>query len=112
MPTAPLPDLVENADALLTPAEVARLFRVDPKTVARWEKDGRLASVKTLGGHRRYPQTQINALLTTPGTGTGGGAVLLALEEVRDLATAHGDPTAAARISDLITTLRTRTNKP
>ncbi|GAA0979099.1 hypothetical protein GCM10009551_018430 [Nocardiopsis tropica] len=117
MPTAPLPDLVENADALLTPAEVARLFRVDPKTVTRWEKDGRLASVKTLGGHRRYPQTQINTLLNTPGpgpgpgTGTGGGAVLLALEEVRDLATAHGDPTAA-RISDLITTLRTQPHQP
>jgi excisionase family DNA binding protein len=109
VPTGPLPELVENADALLTPAEVARLFRVDPKTVARWEKDGRLASVKTLGGHRRYPQTQINALLTTP---RGDGAVLLALEEVRDLATAHGDPTAAARISDLITTLRTQPHQP
>jgi excisionase family DNA binding protein len=109
VPTAPLPDLVENAEALLTPGEVARLFRVDPKTVTRWEKDGRLASVKTLGGHRRYPQTQINALLTAPGP--GDGAVLLALEEVRDLATAHGDPTAAARISDLITTLRTQENK-
>ncbi|MGW8529041.1 hypothetical protein, partial [Nocardiopsis sp. NPDC055824] len=66
------------------------------------------ASVKTLGGHRRYPQTQINALLTTP---RDGGAVLLALEEVRNLATARGDPTAAARINDLITTLRTQEDR-
>ncbi len=37
-------------EALLTPAEVAALFRVDPKTVTRWAKAGKLSSIRTLGG--------------------------------------------------------------
>jgi excisionase family DNA binding protein len=44
-------------EALLTPAEVAALFRVDPKTVTRWAKAGKLSSIRTLGGHRRYRET-------------------------------------------------------
>ena len=41
-----------DAEPLLTPAEVAALFRVDPKTVTRWAKAGKLTSIRTLGGHR------------------------------------------------------------
>ncbi|MFZ4497916.1 MAG: BldC family transcriptional regulator, partial [Candidatus Nanopelagicales bacterium] len=41
-------------EQLLTPAEVAALFRVDPKTVTRWAKAGKLTCIRTLGGHRRY----------------------------------------------------------
>jgi excisionase family DNA binding protein len=53
---------------LLTPAEVAALFRVDPKTIAGWERSGRLAAVRTPGGHRRYPLTVIEEVLgNTPG---------------------------------------------
>lgn len=48
---------------LLTPGEVAQLFRVDPKTVARWAKDGKVPAVRTIGGHRRYPAKAIHALL-------------------------------------------------
>jgi excisionase family DNA binding protein len=48
---------------LLTPAEVAALFRVDPKTVTRWAKAGKIASIRTLGGHRRYHADEIRALL-------------------------------------------------
>lgn len=40
---------------LLMPIEVATLFRVGPRTVNSWGKTGRLPSIKTLGGHRRYP---------------------------------------------------------
>jgi excisionase family DNA binding protein len=47
-------------DHLLTSAEVATLFRVDPKTVNRWAKAGQLSSIQTLGGHRRYRTTQIS----------------------------------------------------
>jgi excisionase family DNA binding protein len=43
-----------NAPELLTTAEVAALLGVDPKTVARWAKNGKLRCIKTLGGHRRY----------------------------------------------------------
>jgi excisionase family DNA binding protein len=50
-------------EALLTPAEVATMFRVDPKTVTRWARAGRLTSVRTLGGHRRYREEEVRALL-------------------------------------------------
>ncbi|HET7397882.1 MAG TPA: BldC family transcriptional regulator [Intrasporangium sp.] len=56
----------ERADAekLLTPAEVAALFRVDPKTVTRWAKAGKLTSIRTLGGHRRYRESEVRKLLS------------------------------------------------
>jgi excisionase family DNA binding protein len=47
----------------LTPAEVAAAFRVDPKTVTRWAKAGKLTSIRTLGGHRRYRKAEVDALL-------------------------------------------------
>ena len=50
-------------EPLLTPGEVAALFRVDPKTVTRWAQDGRLSSVRTLGGHRRFRAAEVYALL-------------------------------------------------
>lgn len=48
---------------LMTPAEVAELFRVDPKTVTRWADSGKLSAVRTLGGHRRYLRSEVEALL-------------------------------------------------
>ena len=50
-------------EVLLTPAEVAKLFRVDPKTVTRWAKAGKLTAIRTLGGHRRYRSSEVQALL-------------------------------------------------
>jgi excisionase family DNA binding protein len=47
----------------MTPAEVAALFRVDPKTVTRWADSGKLTAVRTLGGHRRYRQDEVQNLL-------------------------------------------------
>ena len=52
-------------ERLLTPSEVANLFRVDPKTVTRWAKAGKLTSIRTLGGHRRYKESEVKALLIT-----------------------------------------------
>jgi excisionase family DNA binding protein len=49
--------------ALMLPRQVAAAFRVDVKTVARWAKAGRLRSVRTPGGHRRYLTTEVQALL-------------------------------------------------
>ncbi len=54
---------IDANDTLLTPAEVANLFRVDPKTVTRWAKAGKLSSVRTLGGHRRYRESEVRGLL-------------------------------------------------
>lgn len=53
----------QKDDALLTPAEVAALFRVDPKTVTRWAKAGKLSSIRTLGGHRRYRADEVKRFL-------------------------------------------------
>ena len=56
-------DDVENRDRLLTPGEVATLFRVDPKTVTRWAASGRIGSIRTPGGHRRFRESEVRALL-------------------------------------------------
>lgn len=46
--------MTTNLPTLLTPAEVARMFRVDPKTVTRWSNLGKLPAIRTMGGHRPY----------------------------------------------------------
>jgi excisionase family DNA binding protein len=48
MNMARLPD----AEVLLTPKEVAARFHVNPKTVTRWAKAGKLTAIRTLGGHK------------------------------------------------------------
>ncbi len=48
---------------LLTPAQVARLYNVDPKTVTRWAKAGKVRSIRTPGGHRRFPAAQFAAVI-------------------------------------------------
>jgi excisionase family DNA binding protein len=42
---------------------VAALFRVDPKTVTRWAAAGRISSIRTPGGHRRFRESEVRALL-------------------------------------------------
>ena len=55
--------IVENPERLLTPGEVALMFRVDPKTVTRWASAGRIGSIRTPGGHRRFRESEVNGLL-------------------------------------------------
>jgi excisionase family DNA binding protein len=50
-------------ERLLTPGEVAALFRVDPKTVTRWATAGRIGSIRTPGGHRRFRESEVKTLL-------------------------------------------------
>lgn len=59
----------DDAEKLLTPSEVAALFRVDPKTVTRWAKAGKIGSIRTLGGHRRFRESEVRELLESV-TGT------------------------------------------
>ena len=54
----------QQADSLLTPAEVAALFRVNPKTVTRWARAGKITAIRTLGGHRRFRATESVAAWT------------------------------------------------
>lgn len=77
---------MDSGDRLLTPGEVAALFRVDPKTVTRWAAAGRIGSIRTPGGHRRFRESEVRALLEgelgeeqetggdqTPPAASGGG---------------------------------------
>jgi excisionase family DNA binding protein len=52
-----------DTEKLLTPREVADAFGVNTKTLARWAKAGKLTSIRTLGGHRRYRPSEIRALI-------------------------------------------------
>jgi excisionase family DNA binding protein len=63
VPRSSMPSLPGETEPLLTPKEVAELFRVDPKTVTRWARAGRLTSIRTPGGHRRYREDEVRALL-------------------------------------------------
>ena len=49
----------QSPDTLLTPAEVAALFRVNPKTVTRWARAGKITAMRTLGGHRRFRASEV-----------------------------------------------------
>lgn len=52
-----------TARILLTPAEVAAMLRVHPRTVTRWARSGKLSCIKTPGGHRRYYEDEVQAVL-------------------------------------------------
>lgn len=56
-------EVLSDGDRLLTTGEVAAKFRVDPKTVTRWAAAGRLSSVRTPGGHRRFRESIVEAFL-------------------------------------------------
>jgi excisionase family DNA binding protein len=51
------------SEKLLTPGEVAEMFKVNPKTVTRWARAGKITAIRTLGGHRRFSAEEIHALL-------------------------------------------------
>jgi excisionase family DNA binding protein len=55
--------MAANDNELLTPGEVAVMFRVNPKTVTRWARAGRISAVRTLGGHRRFRASEIRSFL-------------------------------------------------
>jgi excisionase family DNA binding protein len=52
-----------NDNPHLTASQAAALLQVSPKTVARWAKEGKLPYLRILGGHRRYPDDKIRALV-------------------------------------------------
>jgi excisionase family DNA binding protein len=54
---------LDAPEALLTPSEVAAMFRVNPKTVTRWARAGKLTAIRTLGGHRRFKASEIRRCL-------------------------------------------------
>jgi excisionase family DNA binding protein len=53
-----------NGDTdLFTPAEVAAIWNVDPKTVTRWARAGKMRCIRTLGGARRYYRGEVEGRL-------------------------------------------------
>jgi excisionase family DNA binding protein len=63
-PGAAIGGSTPDSEQWLTPAEVAALFGVHPKTVTRWAKGRRLGFIRTLGGHRRYRLSDVRKLLS------------------------------------------------
>ena len=59
------PAITRAPETLLTPGQVAALFHVDPKTVTRWAHAGRLGSLRTPGGHRRFRESEVLQLLAS-----------------------------------------------
>lgn len=53
----------EEMPEVLTPAEVAKVFAVDPQTITRWADGGKLPHFRTLGGHRRFRRVDVRRLL-------------------------------------------------
>lgn len=51
------------SNELLSSGEVAELFGVHSKTVARWADDGKIKVLRTLGGHRRFRREDVEELL-------------------------------------------------
>ncbi len=62
-------ELVRGLDAeslsgrLLRTREVALLFEVSERAVTDWATRGRIPSIRTPGGHRRYPADAVARLL-------------------------------------------------
>lgn len=63
----PTPRPTLHGEPLLTPGEVAALFKVDPKTVSRWAAAGQIGSIRTPGGHRRFREADVRRLLDGDG---------------------------------------------
>jgi len=60
-------ELTSGADVprgrLLRTREVALLFEVSERAVTDWATKGRISSIRTPGGHRRYPAAAVAELL-------------------------------------------------
>jgi excisionase family DNA binding protein len=69
----PNPQVPHNSEheELLTPSEVAAMFRVNPKTVTRWARSGKISAIRTLGGHRRFRKSEITRILAEGGQNHG-----------------------------------------
>lgn len=49
-------------EAMMTSGQVARLFGVKPKAARAWADARKLTVIRTLGGHRRYRESEVIAL--------------------------------------------------
>lgn len=103
---------------LLTPGAVAAVLFVDPKTVTRWARAGKIDSIRTPGGHRRYRRSDVEALRAGDPVLGGGAASTAPLPPAGTLpedtsapaprarrlvpVTAHAPPWAAAELAEAV----------
>ena len=57
------PDEKLSPDSLLTSYQVGTILQVNPSSVNKWVKDGRIAAFRTPGGHRRIRAADVVAFL-------------------------------------------------
>ena len=57
------PDLGEEFPRLLTSDEVARILRIERRTVIRWAGAGLLTSIRLPGGRYRFREADIRGLV-------------------------------------------------
>ena len=60
-------DARDGDGRFLRTREVAILFQVSERAVTDWARKGRIRSVRTPGGHRRYPAGEVRTLLQASG---------------------------------------------
>lgn len=53
---------IDERERFLLPAEAARMLGVATSTLRRWAEEGKLQSGSTIGGHRRYRESDIMRL--------------------------------------------------
>ena len=53
---------IDERERFLLPAEAARMLGVATSTLRRWAEEGKLQSGSTIGGHRRYRESDIKRL--------------------------------------------------
>jgi excisionase family DNA binding protein len=58
-----MPERFPGEERLLKSGEAAAMFRVDRRTLARWAKEGKITSIRTPGGHRRFRESEVLRLL-------------------------------------------------
>ena len=51
------------SDEFLTPRRTSELLKVTTKTLQNWDKEGKIKSFRTTGGHRRFALADIRTLI-------------------------------------------------
>jgi excisionase family DNA binding protein len=51
-----------EVERYLTTSEVAEILHCSSKSVTRWATEGKLPHSLTLGGHRRFPESEIEQI--------------------------------------------------
>jgi excisionase family DNA binding protein len=65
------PETAENmhSSRLLSPAEAAGRLGVVTRTLANWDRAGKITARRLPGGHRRYPESEVTALAAVRAAG-------------------------------------------